>query len=153
MTASITDIQTIAQRGATLNVKLTNDDLTPILLILDQNDEIGIYLLEVSKSDIVDTIAEQLEINDAKAYGLVVEAFATEICDVAINDYNYRVRDMPPDDIYEAVQIVVVERNKGIVSSSIATINRPDAHTKELEPWMDSTETAITSESMLITQW
>ena len=82
-----------------------------------------------------------------------MEAWASDFID-NLKRYE-RVRDMPPDDRYEIIQILVVEKNTGIVDGSSAKIDRlTDRRT--LGPWRNMTEfeNLVTQPgSFIITEW
>ena len=150
---TINDLHHMAQQGATLNIGLTNDDLIPVLIISTEIGELGIYgIAGENKSDWPDLIRQQLQDSYARAYALVMEAWASEFVE-NLKRYE-RVRDMPPDDRYEIIQIIVVEKDKGIVAGSSAKIDRLE-NSRTLGPWktMDSLETYTQPGTFIITEW
>ena len=148
------DLHNMAQQGAALNIGLTNDDLIPVLIICTDKGELGIYgIAGEDKSLWADIIRQQLQDSHASAYALVMEAWASDFID-NLKRYE-RIRDMPPDDRYEIIQILVVEKNTGVVGGSSAKINRlTDRRT--LGPWRNMTEfeNLVTQPgSFIITEW
>ena len=144
------DLNDMAQQGAAMNIKLTNDELLPTLIVSTEDDQIGIYGVSGSKDEIPHVIFHKLQECNAKAYAFVVEAWATTFYE-EVKKYN-RVRDMPPDDRYEMVQVVLVERGKGVVGGSNAKIDRPGAHTRTLGSWTKMEDIMLTSD-YYVTEW
>jgi len=153
MTITTNDLHNMAQQGATMNIHLTNEDLLPTLIISTEDNQLGIYGLSGSKDEIPHLVFHQLRESNAKAYAFVAEAWATTFYE-EVKKYD-RVQDMPLDDRYEMVQIVLVEKNKGIVGGSNARIDRPGTHTKTLGPWeniANSEDVKLVSD-YYITEW
>ena len=148
------DLHEMAQQGAKLNIGLTDDDLIPVLIISTINGELGIYgIAGEEKATWPDLIRQQLRESYATSYALVMEAWASEFID-NLKRYK-RVRDMPPDDRYEIIQILVVEKDKGVVAGSSARINRLE-NRRTLESWnnLESLETfALQPDTFIITEW
>ena len=94
----------------------------------------------------------QLTDRNAKAYALVLEAWATAFVDEAAK-YDYRVRDMPLDDKYEVVQIIVVDKNLGYVCGSQSRIDRIDDNTRKLRDWNEGDKVHNAQGSFVITEW
>jgi hypothetical protein len=150
MTITTKDLHNMAQQGARMNIKLTNDDLLPTLIVSTEDNQLGIYGVGGSKDEIPHIVFHKLQECNAKAYAFVTEAWATSFFE-EVQKYD-RVRDMPPDDRYEMVQIILVEKNKGIVGGSNARIDRPKTNTKTLGPWTDMDDFKLTS-GYYVTEW
>lgn len=152
MTITTNDLHDMAQKGAALNITLTPDDLLPTLIVSTENDQLGIYGVSGSKDEIPHTVLHKLQECNAKAYAFITEAWATTFWD-EVKKYD-RVRDMPPDDRYEMIQIIVVERDKGIVGGSNAKIDRPRADTRTLGPWTsDNLDDIKLTSDYYVTEW
>jgi len=142
----------MAKSGATLNVKADPNDLIPVLILINSKGEVEIYgMVGEDKNEILKMLKTTLTQRDAKLYALVVEAWVTEFPHEAAK-YNWRVRDMPPDDKSEAVQIIVVEKDKGCLGRSIAKIERVDEKTRRLHEWKTETPDGI-SGPFVVTHW
>lgn len=153
MMITTNDLHNMAQQGATMNIHLTNDDLLPTLIVSTEDNQLGIYGISGSKDEISHLVLHKLQESNAKAYAFVVEAWATTFYE-EVKKYD-RVRDMPLDDRYEMVQIVLVEKDKGVVGGSNAKINRSGTHAKTLGPWenISNSEDVKVVSDYYITEW
>ena len=147
------ELHRVAQSGAALNISLSPEDLIPVLLLVNQDDQFEIYgIEEPNKDKIPEIVTAQLTDRNAKAYALVLEAWATAFVDEAAK-YDYRIRDMPPDDKHEVVQIIVVDKNLGYVCGSQSRIDRIDDNTRKLRDWNEGDKVHNAQGSFVITEW
>ena len=128
-------LQQVAKSGAELNIGLY-DQLLPTLLVATPK-EIEIYGLTTEKEYLPMVILETLGKRQAQAYALVLEAWSTQFLERAA-EYDYRVRDMAPDDRDEVVQIIVAERDNPSVRFSIAKIHISPTVNRHLEKWVEN---------------
>jgi len=143
-------LQQAAKSGAELNIGLY-DQLMPTLLIATPKD-IEIYGLTTEKEHMPMVILELLEERQADAYALVVEAWSTQFLERAA-EYNYRVRDMAPDDRDEIVQIIVAERDNELIRFSISKIKIPPTGPRHLTEWIENGPDGKACGSFVITEW
>ena len=143
-------LQQAAKSGAELNIGLY-DQLMPTLLIATPKD-IEIYGLTTEKEHMPMVILELLEERQADAYALVVEAWSTQFLERAA-EYNYRVRDMAPDDRDEIVQIIVAERDNESVRFSIAKIEISPTGHRHLAEWVENGSNGTACGTLVITRW
>ena len=143
-------LQQAAKSGAELNIGLY-DQLMPTLLIATPKD-IEIYGLTTEKEHMPMVILELLEERQADAYALVVEAWSNQFFERAA-EYNYRVRDMAPDDRDEIVQIIVAERDNELIRFSISKIKIPPTGPRHLTEWIENGPDGKACGSFVITEW
>ena len=143
-------LQQAAKSGAELNIGLY-DQLMPTLLIATPKD-IEIYGLTTEKEHMPMVILELLEERQADAYALVVEAWSTQFLERAA-EYNYRVRDMAPDDRDEIVQIIVAERDNELIRFSIAKIEISPTGHRNLAKWVENEPNGTACGAFVITEW
>ena len=128
-------LQQVAKAGAELNIGLY-DQLLPTLLVATPK-EIEIYGLTTEKEYLPMVILETLGKRQAQAYALVLEAWSTQFLERAA-EYDYRVRDMAPDDRDEVVQIIVAERDNPSVRFSMAKIQISPTGHRHLEKCVEN---------------
>jgi len=143
-------LQLLAKSGAETNIGLY-DQLLPTLLIATSKG-IEIYGLTAEKEYLPMIILKTLEEHQAVAYALVIEAWSTPFLERAAQ-YNYRVRDMAPDDRDEVVQIIVAERDDESVQFSISKIQTPSTGHRHLTEWVENGATGKACGAFVITKW
>ena len=84
-----------------------------------------------------------------KAYAFILEAWSTPFVEKAL-EYNGRVRDMPLDDKFEIVNILMVKRDIGIYKYSTARINTKHDGSRQVEDWEDGT---VQGNKIAVTSW
>jgi len=139
-----------AKLGAELNIGLC-DQLLPTLLVATPK-EIEIYGLTTEKEYLPMLILDTLGKRQAQAYALVIEAWSTPFLERAA-EYNYRVRDMAPDDRDEIVQIIVTERDNESVRFSIAKIEISPTGHRHLAEWVENGSNGTACGTLVITRW
>ena len=140
----------IAKSGAELNIGLY-DQLLPTLLVATPK-EIEIYGLTTEKEQLPVVILETLGKRQAQAYALVLEAWSTQFLERAA-EYDYRVRDMAPDDRDEVVQIIVAERDNESVRFSMAKIEISPTGQRHLTEWVENGPDRKACGAFVITEW
>jgi len=143
-------LQQTAKFGAETNIGLF-DQLIPTLLIATTK-EIEIYGLTTEKEHLPMVILELLGKRQAVAYALVLEAWSTQFLERAAQ-YNYRVRDMAPDDRDEIVQIIVAERDNESIRFSIAKIEISPTGHRDLAEWVENGPDRKACGAFVITKW
>ena len=143
-------LQQTAKFGAELNIGLY-DQLLPTLLVATPK-EIEIYGLTTEKEYLPMVILDTLGKCQAQAYALVIEAWSTPFLERAA-EYNYRVRDMAPDDRDEVVQIIVAERDNESVRLSMAKIEISPTGHRHLAEWVESGSNGTACGTLVITGW
>jgi len=143
-------LQQAAKFGAELNIGIT-DQLLPTLLIATPK-EIEIYGLTTEKEQLPMVILETLGKRQAQAYALVLEAWSTPFLERAAQ-YNYRVRDMAPDDRDEVVQVIVAERDNESVRFSMAKIEISPTGQRHLAEWVENGPDRKACGAFVITEW
>ena len=143
-------LQTAAKSGAKLNIGLF-DQLLPTLLIATSK-EIEIYGLTAEKDQLPMVILDTLKQRQALAYALIIEAWSTQFIERAAQ-YDYRVRDMAPDDKDEVVQIIVVEQGNDSVRFSMAKIETSKTGHRSLMEWMENGPNRKACGAFVITEW
>jgi len=139
-----------AKSGAELNVGLY-DQLLPTLLVATPK-EIEIYGLTTEKEKLPMVILDTLGKRQAQAYALVLEAWSTTFVERAAQ-YNYRVRDMAPDDRDEVVQIIVAERGIESIRFSMAKIEISLTGQRHLAEWVENGSDGKACGALVITEW
>jgi len=143
-------IHQAAKFGAETNINIC-DQLLPTLLVATPK-EIEIYGLTTEKEYLPMVILDTLEKRQAQAYALIVEAWSTPFLERAAQ-YNYRVRDMAPDDRDEVVQIIVAERNNELVRYSVAKIKISSTGNRHLAEWVENEPDGTACGAFVITRW
>ena len=143
-------LQTAAKSGAKLNIGLF-DQLLPTLLIATSK-EIEIYGLTAEKDQLPMVILDTLKQRQALAYALIIEAWSTQFIERAAQ-YDYRVRDMAPDDRDEVVQIIVVEKDSDSVRFSMAKIKTASTGHRSLMEWIENGPNRKACGAFVITEW
>lgn len=143
-------LQTVAKSGAEINIGLC-DQLLPTLLIATSK-EIEIYGVDTDKEDLPTVIVETLSKCHAVAYALVIEAWSTPFLERAAQ-YDYKVRDMAPDDRDEIVQIIVAEQHNKTVRFSIAKIQTLSTGQRHLMEWSENGPDSKACGTFVITEW
>ena len=140
-----------AKQGVELNLKIHSDDLIPTLLVSTKSG-IELYAIgEEDKEKIPPIILTTLVDRQVDAYAFVIEAWVTPFMEKA-KEYNYRVRDMAPEDKSEVVQICAVQRNKGCVGYTVSQIERLDTGKRKLVGWEERNPQGVFG-PFVITNW
>jgi len=140
-----------AKQGVELNLKIHSDDLIPTLLVYAKSG-IELYVIgEEDKEKIPPMILTTLVDRQVDAYALVLEAWVTPFMEKA-KKYDYKVRDMPPDDKSEVVQVFAVQRNQGCVGYTVSQIERLDTGKRRLVGWEERNPEGVFG-PFVITNW
>ena len=146
----INGIEGAAKRGAKYNIESLNEDLLPTILVITEDNDVEVCSMKVEKDEMPVMLKQYLVDTQAKAYALVLEGWSTIFVESA-KAYDYRIRDMPPDDRFEVANVIVVKRNEGIhkyLTSEIKT--SPRNGKRQLQKWTDST---IRETRICVTEW
>ena len=143
------EIEIASKRGAKYNIEILNQELAPTLLMLTDTDSIKMAIIVSQKEDIPDAMLKLLLQEQVKAYAFILEAWSTPFVEKAL-EYNGRVRDMPLDDKFEIVNILMVKRDIGIYKYSTARINTKHDGSRQVEDWEDGT---VQGNKIAVTSW
>ena len=138
-----------SKRGAEYNIEILDQELIPTLLILTNADNIKMVAIVGEKEEMPDMMAKVLFQEQAKAYAIILEAWCTPFLEKAM-EYNGKVRDMPPDDKFEIVNVLMVKRNVGIYKYLTAKIETKHNGSRKVGDWEEGT---VKGNSIVITNW
>jgi len=142
-------IEEASKRGAEYNIEILDQELIPTLLILTNADNIKMVAIVGEKEEMPDMMAKVLFQEQAKAYAIILEAWCTPFLEKAM-EYNGKVRDMPPDDKFEIVNVLMVKRNVGIYKYLTAKIETKHNGSRKVGDWEEGT---VKGNSIVITNW
>ena len=142
-------IEEASKRGAEYNIEILGQELIPTLLMITTADAIKMAAIVSDKEEMSHTMAKVLFQEQAKAYAIVLEAWCTPFLEKAM-EYNGKVRDMPLDDKFEIVNVVMVKRNVGIYKYFTARIETKHNGSRKVGDWEDGT---VKGNSIVITDW
>ena len=142
-------IEEASKRGAEYNIEILDQELIPTLLILTNADNIKMVAIVGEKEEMPDMMAKVLFQEQAKAYAIILEAWCTPFLEKAM-EYNGKVRDMPPDDKFEIVNVLMVKRNVGIYKYFTAKIETKHNGSRKVGDWEEGT---VKGNSIVITNW
>ena len=142
-------IEEASKRGAEYNLEILDQELIPTLLILTNADNIKMVAIVGEKEEMPDMMAKVLFQEQAKAYAIILEAWCTPFLEKAM-EYNGKVRDMPPDDKFEIVNVLMVKRNVGIYKYLTAKIETKHNGSRKVGDWEEGT---VKGNSIVITNW
>ena len=142
-------IEEASKRGAQYNIEILGQELIPTLIMLTNTDNIKMAAIVGEKEEMPDMMAKILFQEQAKAYAIVLEAWCTPFLEKAM-EYNGKVRDMPLDDKFEIVNVVMVKRNVGIYKYFTARIETKHNGSRKVGDWEDGT---VKGNSIVITDW
>ena len=144
----IKGMEIAAKRGAQYNIEVLNEEILPTLMILTQQNRIEVAHILEEKDELKNAIKDALIARQAKAYILVVEAWASDFIE---NMKNYdRVRDMPADDRYEITNITLVTQNDKTPKFFQARIDTQNDGRRTLREWEHG---SIEASRLHITDW
>lgn len=144
----IKGMEIAAKRGAQYNIEVLNEEILPTLMILTQQNRIEVAHILEEKDELKNAIKDALIARQAKAYILVVEAWASDFIE---NMKNYdRVRDMPADDRYEITNITLVTQNDKTPKFFQARIDTQNDGRRTLREWENG---SIEASRLHITDW
>jgi len=142
-------IEEASKRGAKYNIEILDQELIPTLLILTNTDNIKMVAIVGEKEEMPDMMAKVLFQEQAKAYAIILEAWCTPFLEKAM-EYDGKVRDMPLDDKFEIVNVLMVKRNVGIYKYFTARIETKHNGSRKVGDWEDGT---VKGNSIVITNW
>ena len=142
-------IEDASKRGAKYNIEILNQELVPTLLMLTSTDNIKMVAIVCEKEEIPQMMSKILFQEQAKAYAIILEAWCTPFLDRAM-EYNGKVRDMPPDDKFEIVNVLMVKRHVGIYKYFTAKIETQRDGARKVGDWEDGT---VKGNSIVTTSW
>jgi len=142
-------IEEASKRGAKYNIEILDQELIPTLLILTNADNIKMVAIVGEKEEMPDMMAKVLFQEQAKAYAIILEAWCTPFLEKAM-EYDGKVRDMPLDDKFEIVNVLMVKRNVGIYKYFTARIETKHNGSRKVGDWEDGT---VKGNSIVITNW
>ena len=142
-------IEEASKRGAEYNIEILDQELIPTLLILTNADNIKMVAIVGEKEEMPDMMAKVLFQEQAKAYAIILEAWCSPFLEKAM-EYNGKVRDMPPDDKFEIVNVLMVKRNVGIYKYLTAKIETKHNGSRKVGDWEEGT---VKGNSIVITNW
>ena len=142
-------IEESSKRGAEYNIEILGQELIPTLLMITNADAIKMAAIVGEKEEMPDMMAKILFQEQVKAYAIVLEAWCTPFLEKAM-EYNGKVRDMPLDDKFEIVNVVMVKRNVGIYKYFTARIETKHNGSRKVGDWKDGT---VKGNSIVITNW
>ena len=142
-------IEDASKRGAKYNIEILNQELVPTLLMLTSTDNIKMVAIVCEKEEIPQMMSKILFQEQAKAYAIILEAWCTPFLDRAM-EYNGKVRDMPPDDKFEIVNVLMVKRHVGIYKYFTAKIKTQRDGARKVGDWEDGT---VKGNSIVTTSW
>ena len=142
-------IEEASKRGAEYNIEILGQELIPTLLMITNADAIKMAAIVGEKEEMPDMMAKILFQEQVKAYAIVLEAWCTPFLEKAM-EYNGKVRDMPLDDKFEIVNVVMVKRNVGIYKYFTARIETKHNGSRKVGDWEDGT---VKGNSIVITDW
>ena len=142
-------IEEASKRGAEYNIEILGQELIPTLLMITTADAIKMAAIVGEKEEMPDMMAKILFQEQVKAYAIVLEAWCTPFLEKAM-EYNGKVRDMPLDDKFEIVNVVMVKRNVGIYKYFTARIETKHNGSRKVGDWEDGT---VKGNSIVITNW
>ena len=142
-------IEEASKRGAEYNIEILGQELIPTLIMLTNTDNIKMAAIVGEKEEMPDMMAKILFQEQVKAYAIVLEAWCTPFLEKAM-EYNGKVRDMPLDDKFEIVNVVMVKRNVGIYKYFTARIETKHNGSRKVGDWEDGT---VKGNSIVITNW
>ena len=142
-------IEEASKRGAEYNIEILGQELIPTLIMLTNTDDIKMAAIVGEKEEMPDMMAKILFQEQVKAYAIILEAWCTPFLEKAMK-YNGKVRDMPLDDKFEIVNVVMVKRNVGIYKYFTARIETKHNGSRKVGDWEDGT---VKGNSIVITNW
>ena len=145
----LNQIEIASKRGAQYNIEIMNEELIPTLIFVTASNDIKVAPIEVDKKDIPLLLSHILYEQQAKAYSLILEAWSTPFMEKAL-EYGGRVRDMPLDDRFEIVNILLVQRNIGVYKYLISRIDTNTDGSRRLKEWDEGT---VKGHNICVTSW
>ena len=145
-------IEESSKRGAEHNIEILDQELIPTLIMLTETDNVlSIKMAAIvgEKKEMSHMMAKVLFQEQAKAYAIILEAWCTPFLEKAM-EYNGKVRDMPLDDKFEIVNVLMVKRNVGIYKYFTARIETKHDGSRKVGDWEDGT---VQGNSIVITDW
>ena len=142
-------IEEASKRGAEYNIEILGQELIPTLLMITNTDDIKMAAIVGEKEEMPDMMAKILFQEQVKAYAIILEAWCTPFLEKAM-EYNGKVRDMPLDDKFEIVNVLMVKRNVGIYKYCTARIETKHDGSRKVGDWEDGT---VQGNSIVITDW
>ena len=142
-------IEEASKRGAEYNIEILGQELIPTLLMLTNADNIRMAAIVGEKEEISQTMTKILCQEQVKAYAFVMEAWCTPFLERAL-EYGGKVRDMPPDDKFEMVNVIMVKREIGIYKYFTAKIATQRNGSRQVGNWEDGT---VQGNSIVTTNW
>ena len=142
-------IEEASKRGAEYNIEILGQELIPTLLMITTADAIKMAAIVGEKEEMPDMMAKILFQEQVKAYAIVLEAWCTPFLEKAM-EYNGKVRDMPLDDKFEIVNVLMVKRHVGIYKYFTARIETKHNGSRKVGDWEDGT---VKGNSIVITNW
>ena len=145
-------IEESSKRGAEHNIEILDQELIPTLIMLTETDNVlSIKMAAIvgEKAEMSHMMAKVLFQEQAKAYAIILEAWCTPFLERAL-EYGGKVRDMPPDDKFEMVNVIMVKREIGIYKYFTAKIATQRNGSRQVGNWEDGT---VQGNSIVITDW